>query len=162
MLSKDDVARFAVLQAVQSAIGDEVSTRKSGNARSAVDDHFKELHELTGAKSFDIEFDGRKLGTYSVKVSSPGARLEVADRAALMEWCREHGAVEERPDMDAVAGYVEDTGELPPGVDLVKSDGGYAGGTLRVDKSVKDEIKEQLAAGAAMRLLETGEEQQHA
>lgn len=121
----DEVTQFIVAQALYKAIAEKVKTGKAHNMRGRIDAHFAELWEKTRAmgapaKSFDLEINGTKVGTYSITAAAAEPahderRIVTTDDAALLRWCMERGFVQ--VDRAKVEDWINDTGELPDGMD---------------------------------------------
>ena len=161
-----DTERLAIAQAFYSAVGEMVSTKNPGNLRDRVNDEYKRLYELTGAKSFDVKLQGEKVGTFSLTVSKPtesvaSTALEVVDKAALAEWAAVNGYT--LVDMEAVERHFAESGEVPDGcaADEVVHPGDPGGRvtrtTMKVDaKAVMSALGPQLET-VSYALLEGGE-----
>ena len=166
-LRLNDAERLFVAQAFYNSIGDMVSTKKAGNLRDEVNEQYKRLYEMTGAKSFDAKLLGQKVGTFSLTVSKPTesstiTTLEVADKQALYDWAAVNGYLV--VDMDAVTRHFEESGEVPDGCAAVEIERpGDPGGrvtrtTLKVDaESVVKALGPQLET-VSYALLEGGQE----
>lgn len=159
-----DVEKLAVAQAFYSAVGGLVST-KGGTLRSAVNERFEELYGQTGAKSFDVRLLGEKVGTYSLTVSKPKPStcevgLAVDDMGELIGWADAHDMIEVRVDMEAVADWFRETGQLPPGcraeqtVTPADPGGKVTRSTLKVDGEAVIAALGRRLEGAAVALLE--------
>ena len=71
------------------------------------------------AKSFDLEINGTKVGTYSITAAAAEPahderRIITTDEDALLRWAMEHGFVQ--VDRAKVESWINDTGELPDGI----------------------------------------------
>jgi hypothetical protein len=120
----DEVTQFIVAQALYKAIAEKVKTGKKGNMRGRIDAHFAELWEKTRAmgapaKSFDLEVNGTKVGTYSITAAAAEPehdenRIVTTDEEALLRWCMERGFIQ--VDRAKVENWINDTGELPDGI----------------------------------------------
>lgn len=162
------VEQLAIAQAFYKAAADLVSTKKSGNLRSAVDDEYRKLYESTGAKSFDVKLFGGKVGTYSIVVEKPTestshVEIKVRDGSAFDKWARDNKFVVESVDWDAVYSHLDDTGEVPEGCDIEtvitpgRPGGAIKSTSLRIDQhEVLDAVGYELGNVSAM-LLEGGE-----
>ncbi len=159
---------LCVAQALYKAISAEVKTRDEFNLRGKVDgimaERFAQAKQLGLApKSFDLEIDGEKVGTYSIsttkeKPAETHVELEVENRMALLEWALPLGYYQ--VDMAAVEEHFARTGEVPPGCLAVpRSTPAVRGGriektTLRIDPvKVADALGAQLG-DVARNLLE--------
>lgn len=160
-MDASDVELFTAMQALYSALGAALSTKDTDNIRAEVDDHFAELYETTGAKSFDLKVGGEKRGTYSIKFTKAKSekRLEVDNRAEYLEWARANGFVRETVDDAAVRAHFESTGDIPAGCIVQSLDipAQYAGGTIRLSDETKQLAWDALMNGGAARLLEGGD-----
>lgn len=141
--------QLAVAQALYKRVGEMVSTKNPDSLRNAVDAKYKQLYIDTGAKSFDVNIDGQKVGTYSLrfaknKPSETVRTFEINDFTALAKWFSDD--VDEVEYMrfaalslkDFAEWYFGDTGELPGGCEIVESvtpetGGEYLGGVLKID-----------------------------
>jgi len=120
----DEVTQFIVAQSLYKAIAEKVKTGKTENMRGRIDAHFTELWERTRAmgapaKSFDLEVNGQKVGTYSITTAKAEPehdekRIVTTDEKALLRWCMEHGCVQ--IDRAKVDDWIAYTGELPDGM----------------------------------------------
>lgn len=123
----EDIRRLALAQALYKTIKSEVSTGNEFNLRGRVDAIMAERFAVAkkiglAPKSFDVEVDGKKCGTYSITVSKPKPaetrmELQVDSKVALLEWALPLGYID--VDMAAVREHVERTGEVPGGCELV-------------------------------------------
>lgn len=143
----EDIKNLAIAQALFKAIKGEVSTGNEFNLRGRVDaimrERFAEAKKLGIApKSFDIEIDGEKVGTYSITTTKPRPaeeriELRVTDEDELARWALENGCW--MTDMKAVHAMFETTGEVPPGCEAEKvvtpvvKGGGIKQTSLRID-----------------------------
>lgn len=153
----NDSERLLIAQAIYKAVASEVKTGED-NLRGRVDAEYLDLYEKTGAKSFDMRLNGEKVGTYSVRVTEPKVRdeLAVVNYQALCNWAEENGCM--MPDMAAIQRCFEETGEVPDGcvVERIETEG-RATPSLRVDaQKVADVMGAQLP-DAVRGLLEGGE-----
>ena len=117
-------------------------------------------------KSFDIEVDGEKVGTYSITTTKPKpaeerVELRVESDEELLRWAVENGCW--MVDMDAVNALFEATGEVPPGCKAEKvstpavKGGSISRTSLRIDPGKVAEALGGELGEAARELLE-GEE----
>lgn len=167
-----DTERLAVAQAVFKAMADEVSTKNPDGLRGRMDARLLDAYEATGAKSFDLKVDGKKVGTYSVVVSKArpeqvDTRVAVTDHRRLARWLARN--------LDELAGYVarhgtdvaafmlDEYGELPDGCETYEVLAHEAEPeraertTLRVDgQKVAEALRGRLPEAVAG-LLEGGE-----
>lgn len=88
-----ELEKLAVAQALYKAIAAAVSTKDPDSLRGRMDAAAIKGYEATGAKGFDLRLNGRKVGTYTVRVSRPVRRtdLAVTDREAFEAWCVANG-----------------------------------------------------------------------
>ena len=126
MSFEDKLALLTVEQAFYKIVAEDVSTKKRGNLRDEVAEHYIDLYEETGAKSFNVPLMGRVVGTISVREpkepkSGPSTVAVVEDLDALLSW--------ESDDFDRYCtrwvqlhieeiarAYMKETGELPEGM----------------------------------------------
>ena len=163
-MASNDIAKrieqLAVAQAVYKLAAAQVSTREPGNLRAEVDEHFREMFDATGGKSFEVRVAGKNVGTYFVKTTKPSTsvRLKVTDRRALMAWCEANDALSVEPDIRRVESIFAETGEVPDGceTEATATPGGeYAGSSLRIDP-VK--VNDALAGADVLPMLMGGGE----
>lgn len=156
-----DLELLAVFQALYNKIGRECATKGDG-LRAQVDEHFRELYEQTGAKSFDVLLDGEKVGTYSSRFSKP-THDELKHEYKVTDYIKLAKALDsmnESYDVDLIKKYAEQnleefgrwyfeqTGECLPGSEFVEYvepgiPSQYIGGTLKVDDSKVSQICER-------------------
>lgn len=153
------VRRMALAQALYKAVSAEVKTGDEFNLRGEFDaimrERFAEARKLgLSPKSFDVNIDGKKVGTYSIAVTEPKpeateTRLRMEDADKLLAWALERGFV--NVDMAKVTGWFAETGEVPDGCAPYErttpavEGGAIARTTLRVDVSkVTDAIEMEL------------------
>lgn len=92
--SKQELSRLALMQAVYSALGSELSTRggKNGapNVRTRANEYLTELYLTTGADRVSLEVNGAKVGTFSLSFTKPKDEVEpyVDDHRKFVEWLR--------------------------------------------------------------------------
>lgn len=143
------IEKLAVAQALFKAVGEHVKTKDPGNLRGEVDALMAESYEKARAqgiapKSFDIEINGTKVGTYSITAEKPveekhDVELEVEDAEAFEKWAVERGFARTQVDMASVRRYFDETGEVPDGSKPVSviipavEGGGIKSTSLRVD-----------------------------
>lgn len=157
----DAIKHLALAQALYKVIAEQVSTKVPDNLRSRVDaimrDRYEQAKKLGIApRSFDIEADGQKVGTYSISTTEARpeqthAELAVDDAKALMAWALENGCV--NVNMAKIIAHFESTGELPDGCSVVQRtipavQGGQISRTsLRIDpQKVSDALGAELGA----------------
>jgi len=167
----EDIKRLALAQALFKAIKAEVGTGNEFNLRGRVDgimrERFAQARQLGLApKSFDVEIDGEKVGTYSITTTKAQpaeshVELRVADEEALLRWAVENGCW--KVDMEAVNALFAATGEVPLGcepheVSTPAIEGGKISRTsLRIDPEKVAEALGGELGDAARELLEGGE-----
>lgn len=129
------VEQLAVKQALYKVLAEDVSTSKQGNLRARVDETYKGFYHATGGKSYDVNVDGKKVGTISVTVkdAKPTARVYVIDQNGFGDWVRDDDAVgnaaiewvlADRKRAEAFARYlVEVTGVMPEGCETYADNG---------------------------------------
>lgn len=169
----NEIEQLAIMQALYNVIGGEVKTGDPDNLRGRVNDIYRIYYERTGATGFEVRLNGTKVGTYGFnKTKAEPAKvvttIEVVDYAMLRayeddnwldwigRWTVEHIG-------ELAREYVEQTGEVLPGVDVrveeipAKPAGIRPNGTLRVyPEKVAQAMGNQL--GETVRgLLEGGE-----
>jgi hypothetical protein len=142
------IEQFMLVQAIFNKAGSQVSTKKTNNMRSRVDDAYRDEYDRTGGKSFSLKFCGTKVGTYSISETRPTEptetqSFEVTNNAALGAWVRGEDAqlvwdayiTSHRSQF--AQWYFETMGELPEGCEIVThvtqgTPGGvYKGASLR-------------------------------
>ncbi|MBR3318699.1 MAG: hypothetical protein IKG21_12855 [Atopobiaceae bacterium] len=160
-----EMQRVAAMQAVYNELGKLVS-KKGDTLRSQVDEQVMGFYEATGAKSYDVNIDGQKVGTYSVTVSKASERtvLDLEDSDALDAWLATDAGLDAANDwlMGHIEQFVSDhfksTGELPDGVvaRTVTEPERVKGTVLRVDaRKVARAMRGELPTAVAG-LLEGG------
>lgn len=142
----ETVRRMALAQALYKTIKEQVGTGDETNLRGRFDalmaDRFEQARKLGLApKSFDVEIDGEKVGTYSITLAEPTPartemRLVTENRAELLAWAVEHGYA--TVDAKAVERHFAETGEVPDGcvavpVEVPASKGGVKRTALRIE-----------------------------
>ena len=166
----NDIERLAFAQAVYKAAAEIVSTKDPSNLRAVVDEHYKDLYEQTGAKSFEVRINVEKVGTYSVKVSKATKedsvqRLEVKDPEELLRWLEGTDDLMSYIKAHAVEFAQEHfarTGEIPDGctvtnVTIPAKPETYSGGSIRIDpQKVADALGAQLPDAMNALMLEGG------
>lgn len=177
LADRSPIQQLAVAQAIYKAVSTVVSTKDPDSLRSACDAEAARRYEAEGVKSTDINIDGVKVGTYSVKVSKAkpkrkAPRVWVDDRDEFAEWlASEDGAgwlrqlVEEHGN-ELAFGVFYETGEIAPGCVAQLNycepaePARVTGTTLRVDTAaVAEAVGAQLGAGVTA-LLEGGTDDQ--
>lgn len=169
----NDMERLFVGQALFKRLGEQMSTKDPDSLRGREDQLLAARYAASGAKSYDAVLLGRKVGTYSVKVSkqTPKATetvFSVQSTPAATEWARQNpGEV-----ADYVQDHLEDFlrycweryGEIPDGctvteVDVPARPGRVTGTTLKVDPhEVSIALRDGLpGSGPIVGLLEAGE-----
>lgn len=163
-----------MFQAFYNKIGKEVST-KGDSLRAKADRHFYDMYQQTGAKSYDVNFLGETVGTYSLRFKKPTQteivkELQVIDYTELAEHFDKMDDTYELEmlkqyvgyDLEAYAKwYFDQTGECLPGTDYVGRviDGQpkqYDGGVLKVDAEKIAEVCERGQLQGVSRLLMGG------
>lgn len=119
----EKIKKLALAQALYKNISAMVKTGDEFNLRGEVDaimrERFKQAKKLGLApKSFDIEIDGEKVGTYSISTTKPKPaeehiELRVESKSEYLQWANDHGYV--IVDDKAVNKHFETTGEVPGG-----------------------------------------------
>lgn len=119
----EKIKQLALAQALYKNVSAMVKTGNEFNLRGEVDaimaERFAQAKKLGIApKSFDIEIDGEKVGTYSITTTKAepakeSIDLRVEDNGELLRWAIEHGYV--LVDMKAVEQHFNDSGEVPSG-----------------------------------------------
>ena len=119
----EKIKQLALAQALYKNVSAMVKTGNEFNLRGEVDAimaaRFAQAKKLGIApKSFDIEIDGEKVGTYSITTTKAepakeSIDLRVEDNGELLRWAIEHGYV--LVDMKAVEQHFNDSGEVPSG-----------------------------------------------
>ena len=173
--SPEFVERLAVEQALYNAIGRDVKTNVDGNLRAQVNEHFRDLYEMTGATGFEVRVNGRKVGTFGFN-RVKGTPAKTVHEFVLLDHARCVAVMDEDPDFGAFAhryvehhleevarAYFEQTGTVPDGCDVLTHevpatpDGIRPNGTLRVSpEKVADALGPRLPQAIAG-LLEGGE-----
>lgn len=167
------VRDMALMQGLFKVVKGEVATGKRDNLRGRFDAlmarRYEQARKLGVApKSFDVEIDGEKVGTYGITASTAEpereeVRLDVLDEGAFMAWAGANGFLRTTVDWDAVNAYFAEEGELPDGCEAArvrvpaKPGGKIAKTTLRIDPQ---KVAYSLGAGlgdAVAYLLEGGE-----
>ena len=169
--------RLALFQAFYNKIGKEVST-KGDSLRARADRHFYDLYEQTGAKSYDVNFLGETVGTYSLRFKKPTQaevvkELQVTDFTELAQYFDKTDDTYEIDmikkyvgyDLEAYAKwYFEQTGECLPGTEFVGRfvEGHpkqYDGGVLKIDAlKVAQACEHGQLQGVSQLLLGGGDE----
>ena len=119
--------RLAIKQALYKMLAADVATGKPDNLRGQADKQYKSMYMATGAKTYDVNVDGKKVGTFSVvaKESEEKAVVYILDANTYGDWLRDedaaaNAAVEwilaDRKRAEAFARHiVETTGVIPDG-----------------------------------------------
>lgn len=164
-LSREELSRLAVAQAVYKAMGEQLSTRGGAhgadNVRTRADAELRSMFEESGTDRVSLMVNGSKVGTLSARLTKPTSRDWFAcdNVAELVAWLRGDDGeaaltrLAESLGGDIAADSVAHEGELPPGCsphhDELPS-GGWGGTTLRVDVAkVRDALGEGLPAAVA-------------
>lgn len=162
-----NVEKLAIAQGFQKAVGEMVKTKTPTNLRGIVDAQMADNYRLFGAKSFDVNLLGEKVGTYSLTVSKPTESkiktvLEVVDKEEFMAWAFAHGFV--KVDQCAVDMHFAATGEVPDGCEPeeVVVPGEVGGEVVRTTLKVEPELVMKALGNrleeATTMLLEGGEQ----
>ena len=130
-----DMEQLAIKQSLYKTLADDISTSKRGNLRSRVDETYKEYYRLSGGKTYNVNVNGMKVGTFSVVAKDAESKAEVyiIDRVAFGDWVRDddsvaNAAIEwmlaDTKRAEAFAKYlVELTGVMPEGCEAYVSNG---------------------------------------
>lgn len=141
-LGLGEVEWFLFLKMVRDAIGKELDTKNKSNMRGQVDAAYRRLWEQTGGKTYDMRMRGRKVATYSVKTKHEAHKTvyDLADADAFGDWLLSgdgtHAATlwADRHAEQFVKWYVEETGEIPDGVEprdvMTSTEGEYDSGMV--------------------------------
>ena len=156
-------------QALYSELGKAVNTKNPNNLRGAIDADLLADYQANGTDRRRYSINGIPCATHSVVFSKGEHReeLQVTDWDALEDWlftddvelvkwfCNYVGA---HP-REFAEWYLEKTGEMPDGCELVAIDVPPApkGTTLRIDKQAFAKATGLLPEQAVARLLEGGE-----
>lgn len=119
-----DMQRLACAQALYNRLGEYVG--KKAGLRRDVDEQVLGFYEATGAKSYDVNIHGMKVGTMSVTVSKEVEHtvFDKVDADAFASWLDTDEGLDavveylRAHEEDFVRAYVADTGEIPPGVSV--------------------------------------------
>lgn len=149
-------------QALYGALAPVVKANGDG-LRGEVDRELRDIYERTGAKTYAVQADGVKLGTYTVVEAAAvpehdETAFDLVDREAFARWAAENGELLG----EYVASYGEDFarwlaeehGEVPDGVSVRTRHVGaapatYKGGTIRVDREFQSRVRDALSDGLA-------------
>lgn len=161
----NDTEKLAFAQALYNSVGKLVSTKDPDSLRAAVDDHYREMYETTGAKSYDVTLNGEDVGTYSLRFSKEKPQetrteLEIFDYEQLAKWFNDKTDDEIRYyvalNLGDYARYCfEMEGEVPEGCrprEIVTAavPKQCIGGVLKVDgQKVADAMRGQLGQSVA-------------
>lgn len=157
-------------QALYGALGPVVKANGDG-LRGEVDRELREIWELTGAKTYAVQVDGVRLGTYSVVESkavpeSEEVCYDLTDEDALAEWVRENPEAVTDYILQNGEGFadwsVRWSGELPDGitartVTVPAKPASYKGGTIRVDREFQAQVARRMAEGLPALVKPAGE-----
>lgn len=140
-----DMERLAVVQGLYKALGEKVSTKDPDSLRSAVDGQVMGFYETTGARSYDVNVRGQKVGTMSVTMSRETTKTtyDLADWTAFEKWASTEDGWNMLMDFAMLDPEkfckfaTEQTGEVPHGVDVrtVEVPSAPKGTTLRIDQN---------------------------
>lgn len=129
------VEQLAIKQALFKVLADDVSTSKRGNLRARIDETYKDYYRMSGGKTYDVNVDGMKVGTFSVvaKEPEPKAEVYIIDAHAYGDWVRDDDSVAnvvvewmlaDHKRAEAFARYlVELTGVVPEGCETYVAQG---------------------------------------
>ena len=80
--------RLAIAQALYKKIAEMVSTKEPESLRSEVDEQVKGFYAATGGKSYDVNLNGKQVGTMTVNVAkeSTSTVFDLADDTAFTRW----------------------------------------------------------------------------
>ena len=147
MADRPLMENLAIAQAVFQGVSAEVKTGNPDNLRGRADAQVMQLYEAgkqigMAPKSIDLSVNGEKVGTVSVTERGGGSRTVfdltnkdhftawLADRDqldALVQYILDHGE-------DFCSWFINETGEIPPGVDVRNVETSpKVGTTIRVD-----------------------------
>ena len=141
--------QLAIEQALYNRLGADVSTKDPDSLRGMADEQVVANYRAMGAKSYDVNVNGARVGTYSVRMSrgkdaQTVRHFEVTDDAALDAWVRGDDAQQfwdgyiTSHRSEFARWYFESMGELPDGCEMVAETipaqpSQVIGTTLRVD-----------------------------
>lgn len=159
--------QLAIKQAVFSAIGEEVSTKNPDSLRSMLDATLLDTYRATGAKSYDVNVNGSKVGTYTVKVGKERTEpmFTVYDSSEFAQWLASDEGTYYAIQFAASNGdrflkyALDEDGTVPDGVgvEMVTVPPAVSGTTLRVDsKKVAKAISNGYLPTPISRLLGGG------
>lgn len=122
------IQQLAVKQALFKVLADDVSTKNPSNLRGEVDGEITDWYRATGAKSFDINFDGYKVGTVSVNVSKEVPEksttvYDLVDSSKFYDWMETESGMMAMMDYcfseagEFVQYVLATSGELPDGIE---------------------------------------------
>lgn len=151
------IERFAVEQALYSALGSDVRTGRSDNLRGEVDAFYHDQLTHAGADRFRVTVGDRVAGTYRFDRRDGGVRLAVTDMDALQSWeDDDFDAFCSRwvlDHIDALAGeYFKATGVVPDGCEA-RREPGTVKGVYTPDRGLVGELRAHLLEGGIMGLL---------
>lgn len=123
--------QLAIKQALFKVLAADVDTKDPDNLRGYVSADIIRRYQQTGAKSYDLRLEGKKVGTMGVSVSKETEerterRFEVTDEAALDSWVRDEDARQfwdgyvTSHRAEFARWYFECMGELPGGCEMVE------------------------------------------
>lgn len=158
--------QLTIKHALFKSLAADVDTKNPSNLRGFVSADIIDRYRQTGAKSYDLRLDGRKVGTMSVTVSKETderheRRFEVTDEAALDRWVRDEDARQfwdgyiTSHRAEFAKWYFECMGELPEGCEMADvvipaQPERVSGTTLRVDpKKVVRALGKELPTAVA-------------
>lgn len=135
--------QLAIVQALYKKLAEMVSTKDPKSLRSQVDEEIRAFYDATGAKSYDVNLNGQKCGTFSVNVAKESTKtvFDLVDDELFGKWITGDEVVDV---IDAfidahleefVKFAIETTGEIPDGVEprTVTTPEHVKGTTIRID-----------------------------
>lgn len=154
------IERFAVEQALYSAIGSDLKTGRADNLRGEVDAHYRALNAQTGADRFRVSAGGTDAGTYRFDHRSGKDELAVTDWDDLASWddpdFLEFCGAWVRSHLDRLAReFFEETGVVPDGMELTRTPDELRG-VYVPDRGLVSRVRAQIDGGIAG-LLEGGQ-----
>ena len=163
---------LALKQAIYKAVANDVKTKEPDNLRGKIDEYYRNVYEQTGGKSFNVNLDGEKVGTYTLKFSKPRESqtiqcFVVDDYIELAEWYDKLPDEEIRMycarNLGEIAEfYWAEYGEIPDGCQLEYIDTEpvpeqLISGDLRIDPKAVEKVMGERLGPAVAGLLGDGE-----
>lgn len=139
MNSLTTAEKLTIAQALYKAIADVVSTKNPDSLRSELNAEMIKAYELDGIKSRDMRVNGKKVGTYSVRVKKAFSKDKpvLTDISAFKAWLDDNSdyAVAYALSQPDFVSWVIAQGELPDGYEIerVEFPEMATGTTLEVD-----------------------------